>query len=233
VPRAPKILLFDIDGTLLLTGGAGKPALERAFEELFGVPDAWGEVEPHGKTDPLIIQEIARTALGRALEAAEIERLTDRYHHYFESELKKADRFRLMPGVEALLAALARETGLHLGIATGTFERAARLKLERGGLGHHFRFGGFGSDSPDRFVLTLTAYKRAEALLGLCVPAARVFVIGDTHHDILAGKRLGARTVAVATGNASEKELRAFGPDFTFPDFADTRRFLDCVLGRD
>ena len=158
------LILFDIDGTLLLTGGAGKVAFNRAFQELFGVLDGWGETIPDGKTDPLIFQEIFRRVLKRNGKPREFDSLGTLYVKYFRKEIQHSPKFRLMPGVKMLLQRLALEKAPLLGIATGNLEETAWLKLARGRLDSFFSFGGFGSDSPDRAELTRAAIRRARKL---------------------------------------------------------------------
>src|SRR3989338_1935415 len=175
-----KILLFDIDGTLLLTGGVGKIAFEKAFDELFGIPDAWGDTIPDGKTDPIIIGEIVAKTLGRPLSQIEYSRLAERYLRYFRNEIRDAPNFRLMPGVSALLNSLSKTENVSLGIATGNLEEAAWLKLERGGIRHFFPFGGFGSDSNERSEIIQIAIKHGEKTLGRKFDAKEIYIIGDT-----------------------------------------------------
>jgi len=221
-----KLILFDIDGTLLATGGAGMLAFERAFNELFNLSAVWGDLRPDGKTDPVIIDEITLRVMKRKLTDDERQTLTRRYHEYFRMEINRATAFRLMPGVENALARLAARGDVRLGVATGNFEEAAWLKLEKGGLRQYFSFGGFGSDSSDRFELTRLALARGREAVGAPVPACDVSVIGDTPADILAGQRLGARTVAIATGRHSVSELAQHNPDRVLPDM----RHLESVL---
>jgi len=135
-----KLILFDIDGTLLLTGGAGMIAFERAFAELFGLAEVWGDLKPDGKTDPAIIDEITLRVMSRELTPEEYGNLCRRYHEHFRLEILNAKAFRLMPGVEDVLARLAKRADVRLGVATGNFEEAAWLKLERGGLRQYFSF---------------------------------------------------------------------------------------------
>lgn len=224
-----KMLLFDIDGTLLMTGGAGRIAFERAFEELFGIQNAWGNTVPDGKTDPIIIREIADRTVRRELQKEEYTRLCERYLLYFSEEITDSPRFRLLPGVPKLLDLLAGMEHLILGIVTGNFENAAWAKLEKGGLKHHFKFGGFGSDSWDRAEITRIALERGLESGAKQVSKENIFVIGDTQHDILAAKKLGLKSVAVETGNTPKQELTALRPDYFFADFSDAEKFLDIL----
>jgi phosphoglycolate phosphatase len=229
-PTGPlrSVLLFDIDGTLLLTGGAGQVAFERAFEECFGVAESWGGVVPDGKTDPIIFGEIARRAIGRDLNAAEYTVLCERYLNYFPDALERSDRFRLMPGVTELLAELRRDEGLLLGVATGNLEAAAWHKLRRGNLHPFFSFGGFGSDAVKREDLVLRAIERGRGLAPASKLRAEHFVvIGDTPLDVAAAKANGARVVGVATGSWTAEELTASGADLALDDLSDPRPLTD------
>lgn len=221
-------LLFDIDGTLLLTGGAGQVAFERAFEECFGVARSWGGVVPDGKTDPIIFGEIARRAIGRDLASGEYDALCERYLNYFPDALERSDRFRLMPGVAELLAELRRDEGLLLGVATGNLEAAAWHKLRRGNLHPFFSFGGFGSDAVRREDLVLRAIERGRGLAPSAKLKAEHFVvIGDTPLDVAAAKANGARAVGVATGSWTAEELTASGADLALKDLSDPRPLTD------
>ncbi len=220
------ILLFDIDRTLILSGGAGRIATERAFEEVFGVSGVWGSTQPDGKTDPAISHEIAGKILKRRLQPGEYRRLCRKYYEHFRREIPTSERFRLLPGVKKLLGRLSRRKDILLGLATGNFETTAWLKLRRGGLDHFFGFGGFASDSADRPTLTRKALLRGTRRLGGKAFCAGVYVIGDSFHDIRAGRKAGAKTIAVATGSADRSRLERERPDHLFDDLTDARRFL-------
>lgn len=226
--RVRLTLLFDIDGTLLLSGGAGLVAFERAFEECFGRSGSWGDVVPDGKTDPVIFGEIARRVLGRDLDETEYASLCGRYLEYFPAELERSARFRLMPGVRETLTKLHGQAEWLLGVATGNLEAAAWHKLRRGDLHAFFGFGGFGSDAVRREHLVLRAMERARDLMGdVPMPAERFVIIGDTPLDVAAARANGARVVGVATGSYSEAELIASGADLALADLADPRPLLD------
>lgn len=221
-----KLILFDIDGTLLLTGGVGAVALNKVFQEMFGVEDAWSELIPDGKTDPIIIDELSSACLGRLLNENERERVADRYHELFEENIFSADGFRLMPGVNRLLEVLSQRKDLALGIATGNFEKAAWMKLKKGKLDSYFQFGGFGSDAHNRAELTRKAAERGFEQIGYRLASEDIWVIGDTQHDISAGKSLGARTIAVATGRLTVEEFKPYKPDYIFPDLENLEEVL-------
>ena len=223
-----KILLFDIDGTLLHTGGCGKVAFEKAFQELFGISNAWGNTSPDGKTDPLIIEEIVATTLKHPLDKHEYQNLCERYLAYFEKEIKIAPRFRLMPGIIPLLTKLSEEKDVFLGIASGNFEEAAWLKLEAGKIRHFFKFGGFGSDSKERSEIIKTAIQRGEKACGYTFRKDQVYVIGDTIYDVRAAKKAGVKSIGVTTGTKG-KDSFSEKPDYLLPDLSDTKRFLTIV----
>jgi phosphoglycolate phosphatase-like HAD superfamily hydrolase len=224
-----KMLLFDIDGTLLYTGGAGRAAFERAFEELFGIPDAWGDTNPDGKTDPWIIDEIAGRILDRSLQAEEYGELVRRYLLYFRSEIKNSPRFRLMPGVPALLRALSTSEEFLVGVATGNFEDSAWSKLEQGGIREYFGFGGFASDSGDRPEILRAAIERGRRLHNVDLRPEEIFVIGDTERDVQAAKAIGARAIAVATGRMTREDFASHEPHHVLADLADTDGFFRVV----
>jgi len=229
----PIVLLFDIDGTLLWTGGAGRIAFNKTFEDLFGIRHAWGDLCPDGKTDPGIIRELGHRHLHRNLSEKEFYSVENRYRHYFTAEIDHSDGFCVLPGILVLLDLLARHPAIHLGLATGNFQDTALLKLRRGGLDHFFRFGGYGSDHAERPLLTRKAYERACLYLKTEIPPQDCFVIGDTPHDVLAGKSAGMKTLGVLTGKSSRREMEAAGADHIFYDLTDSRRFLEIVTASD
>jgi len=225
-----KILLFDIDGTLLLTGGCGKIALEKAFEEALGIQNAWGDMMPDGKTDPSIIEEIAQKTLNRKLTTLEHVTLSKLYLTYFRTEIQNALNFKLMPGVPELLSALAGKDEILLGIATGNLEEAGWLKLERGGIRKFFRFGGFGSDSMERSEIIQAAIQRGEKILNQKINLEEVYVIGDTHYDVKAAKKLGLKAIGVTTGSMKEKDfLGEYEPRHLLNDLSDIDLFLSLI----
>jgi len=185
-----RLYLFDIDGTLLLAGGAGSEALELAFEELFGLRAAMRRVRCDGKTDLLIAREVLAP---HGLDGPdEIERVLARYLEHLPGLLARSPGFHLMPGAAACLE-LMRSRALPLGLATGNLEAGARAKLARGGLSGTFAFGGFGSDAEQRPALVRLAVERGRALIG--DPAADAVVFGDTPADVTGAHRAGAELV--------------------------------------
>lgn len=224
-----KLLLFDIDGTMLLTGGAGKVAFEEAFEEIFEIPNAWGSLDPHGKTDPAIFDEVAKRQLGRLLSPGEFELLMDRYEEIFEERIQQSPRFELMPGVIEILEHLSRDPDIFLALATGNFERAGRMKLKRGAIEHYFLAGGFGNDARERDKILLAAIAYSEELARERFEKQRIFVIGDTEYDIAAAKKTGVRSIAVLTNGRTREHFKQDPPDHILQDLTDIPAFLACL----
>ena len=204
-----RLVLFDIDGTLLLSGGAGTRSLHRAFQIRYGIEPDWTSVRFDGQTDPLIIQELLSQY---GLEDESGPDFYDLYLSILPVEIRRSTGFQVLAGVRDLVVHLSTDPSCLIGIATGNVEAGARLKLERAELSSYFSFGGYGSDSGDRTELIRAAIRRGTELAAPQVPG-EVFVIGDTPRDILHGRAAGARTIAVATGNYGLDELRLHEPD--------------------
>ena len=218
-----KLLLFDIDGTLILTGGAGIRALDRAFSKVYGVENAMAGIRPHGKTDPAIVREIL-LGCGRKDQVEEAtRRILDDYVEFLQDEVQRTEKYHVLPGIQSFLEKFHERPDLSFGLATGNVERGARIKLERGDLNRYFRFGGFGSDSESRAELV----RAGAGKCGQIIVPEDTFVIGDTPLDILAGKAAGFRTVGVATSDYSKADLEAAGADLAMSDFEqDLDQFL-------
>jgi phosphoglycolate phosphatase len=207
-----KVVLFDIDGTILWTDGAGRRAVHRALEEVFGASAPNGH-EFDGKTDPQIVRELMRLAGMRA-------------------ELGDADHAdKVYPGVAPLLDALEARDDVLLGLLTGNVRDGAMVKLAAVGIAHaRFRVGAFGSDHADRPELPAIARERAERVLGGPVAGRDVVVIGDTPADMGCGRGIGARAIGVATGRYSEDDLRACGAAAVFADLSDTTAVVRAIM---
>ncbi|MBW8004529.1 MAG: HAD hydrolase-like protein [candidate division NC10 bacterium] len=220
------LLLFDVDGTLILTGGAGIRAFQRAFHELFRREVETDGIRFHGRTDPEIIEDIFAAGLSRSPTPEELQAICSRYLAHLEEEVRHSPGFRIMPGLPHLLEMLAVRAEVRLGLATGNLEGAARIKLDRADLNRYFPFGGFGSDAKDRTVLIQKAIERGRDLADRPHQEIRVFVIGDTDLDIACGRNAGATTVAVATGGDSWDTLRQASPDHLLKDLSRPEEFL-------
>lgn len=221
-----ELLLFDIDGTILLSGGSAIRAVNRALSTVFGIENAMDGIKADGKTDPIILREIFNKGLGRDFLPEEANIVFKQYVLFLKEEITNSQGFRIMPGIPELLKALSERKGLILGIATGNIEAGAWIKLERAGLNSYFKFGGFGSDSENREQLIRIAIERGKALRDQNREFENIFVIGDTPFDIIHGRAAGAQTVAVATGSYSVNGLEKYSPDFLFENFSDIESVL-------
>ena len=219
VGRLPVIALFDIDGTLVDTGGAGARSWSYAFERLYGVR---ADIDAHssaGETDPFVARATFQAAIGRVPSLDELARLYAAYLLRLSDELEDATEYRVLDGVESTLKILS-DAGVALGIVSGAMEGAARMKLIPGDLNRFFLFGAYGSDSPDHAKITELAIHKAERLLGEEIHRADVFVVGDTPLDVLAAKEAGATSVAVASGKYSVDRLHDASADHVLPSLA-------------
>lgn len=225
-----KLVLFDIDGTLVLTGGAGIRAMNRACEEILGHRGALDGIPVAGRTDRIILHDVLRR-IGRDIEEELFLALRDRYLRWLDEEIDRPGRGRkgVMPGVRELLDSLHSRDDTFLGLLTGNFEAGARIKLGHFGLWRYFRCGAFGDDAADRNELVPFAVSRARAI-GIPEPRpADVMVVGDTPHDVACALAAGATPVGVATGGFSVEQLRASGADIVFEDLSETPAFLELL----
>ncbi len=206
-------ILFDIDGTLIDSGGAGATSWREAFQEVFGVPADIGEYTDAGMTDPEVGRLTFEKVLGREPTPREMARLLARRNTLLPRAVAESKGYRVLPGVRELLPRLCEE-GYLLGLTTGGVETAAHIKLERAHLNRYFHFGGYGSDSTDRAELTRKAIDRASTILGHRLSSDEVLVVGDTPYDIAAAHGAGAIAVGVATGSHSADQLEAAGADY-------------------
>lgn len=224
------LVLFDIDGTLITTGGAGSRAFSRAIESICGVSDGLKDVRLGGKTDYLILKEALQKA-GRQDEPELEEELFHEYVGLLKEELDRHQHeYRVLPGVLTLLERLDSDSRFILGLGTGNVEPGARAKLELGGLNRFFRFGGFGSDHLDRTELLVTAIQRG-LRTAFRDSFDRVFVVGDTPRDIFHGHEAGAAVLAVATGSYSSSELASCRPEKLLPNLEETDLIVEFLSG--
>lgn len=228
-----KLILFDIDGTLLNTNGAARRAFERALLEVYGET---GPIATHrfdGKTDPQIARELLNLAGWSDADIdARLPNLWSSYLHGLEQELARPDhRTSTYPGVYELLAALQeRAREVCCALLTGNIARGAELKLRSANIAHYFGFGAFGSDCERRDGLPGIAVERAVQHTGRAFSGRDIIVIGDTPSDVTCGRSLGVFTLAVATGRHSTDDLVDAGADVALPDLADTQSILDILL---
>ena len=216
--RVPAAVLFDIDGTLITTGGAGAAAWDRAFRELYGMPADIDHLTEAGMPDQEVLEVAFRRVIGREPSPAEVARLLAGYLEHLPATVTESTGYVVHLGVRELLTSLSG-AGELLGLTTGNVEAAARIKLARADLNRFFAFGGFGSDSPQRGELTRIAIERATVIAGRA--PRQVLVVGDTPRDIDAAHDAHATAVGVATGEYSVDELREAGADRVLRTFAD------------
>jgi len=219
-----KLILWDIDGTLIRTNRAGIIALVRAFAQLHGRETDMNQIEVAGRTDRWIISRMLEHH-GMAASAENIHAVLEAYLQLLQSEMT-ARPGRVLPGVLELLETLHQRDDIVQGLLTGNVERGARIKLEHFKVWHYFQFGAFGDDSAIRNELGPHALRRAKERHEIDFLPDRVWVIGDTPHDIECGKAIGARSIAVATGGYSLEQLAVHAPTALFADFSDTAAFL-------
>ncbi len=228
-----KLVLFDIDGTILLTAGAGRRAITAALRSEVGENTAFERIRFDGKTDPQIVAEMLEAAGQPVSQDSELVRsLCRRYVQFLAVELERPNsRTTLMPGVRPLLDRLEAEPSVVLGLLTGNVAEGAALKLRSGGLDpDRFRLGAYGSDAGHRHELPAIAAERAAPFFGRVPTGAEIVIIGDTPADIACGMSVAARAVAVATGSYSVADLMACSPHALFEDLRDTERVLHAIL---
>ena len=226
-----KLVLFDIDGTLITSRGAGRRAMRTALERVFGAAGGIDQYDLGGRTDTRIVHDVMG-ALGW-----EPARVKDRLDDFFEaylagltSEIGDGRHVVTLPGVSLVVDRLAQSADVMLGLVTGNIEEGARIKLLPTGLWAHFRVGAYGSDHMDRRRLPSLAARRAHALVGHAFAPTDVVVIGDTPHDIDCARAFGAVAIAVSTGQYTRAALLAERPDHLFDDLGDVDKVLAAVL---
>jgi phosphoglycolate phosphatase len=215
-----KAVLFDIDGTLLHTGGAGAVAWQRAFLELYEVEANIGEHTHAGMTDPEIAEIVFREVMHREGSPEERAEAIGCYLGHLADAVAESEGYFVIAGIEELLPRLVAD-GILLGIVTGNIEAAAHLKLARGDLNRYFTFGGYGSDSHDRTELTKKALERGGEVSGQPLDKAETIAIGDTPRDIRAGHGAGIKVVGVATGSYAMDELTDAGADWSLENVSE------------
>lgn len=220
------VCLFDIDGTLLNSGGAGKAALETALVEEFNLPRLLHQVTYSGRTDRSIIRDLLQ---GHGIEQtpAHVTRLVDGYLRRLPACLNR-HHGRVLPGIRPLLTELRQRANMAVGLLTGNLRAGARAKLGHFGLHEHFDFGGFGDHHWDRDDVAREALTEVRERFGQEFPPSRIWVIGDTPLDIRCARAIGARVAAVATGWHPMDELAASQPDLLLPDLSDPQPLFQC-----
>lgn len=225
-----KLVLFDIDGTLLLSGGAGVRAMTRAFDQLFEIADAFTGVQLAGRTDTSILKDALRLH-GLPYSHEVLEEFQSLYFEYLHQEMPlPGSGKRIMPGVLEVLEALSALPDVYLGLLTGNWRTSGYIKLADFALDHFFAFGAFSDDSEVRKELLPFAIQRFKRLHDLEPRPEEVFVVGDTPSDILCAHPHGAKAVAVAAAHHSAADLAPYNPDFLLPNLTDYKKVLE-ILG--
>jgi len=225
-----RLYLFDVDGTLVNAGGAGRLAVAQALEAVYGTTGAIDHYDFRGRTDPRIVLDLLGDA---GWDEADIRARLPRYFEVYvaalDAQVADGARVRVLPGVADLVRALGARADAVVGLLTGNIEAGARVKLRSSGLWPLFRVGAFGSDDPDRRRLPAVARRRACETTGHDIPFERVTIIGDTPLDVDCARACGALAVAVATGRHTGDELSACHPDALFADFSDIASALQAL----
>jgi len=225
------LLLFDIDGTLITTGGAGYRAMKRAVEDELGVPEALAGIPVAGRTDSIILRDALAALDGRVMDLPLRDRIQARYAGYLADELHRTGGGPgVCPGVEPLLDALAGDPRFELALLTGNFSQTAEIKLGYYDLWRYFPWGAFGEDAVDRNDLLPVAYTRYEARTGRPAVPSRTVIIGDTPHDVACARAGAARAVGVTTGQYDRDALEAAGADIVFHELSDVAAVLEVLL---
>jgi phosphoglycolate phosphatase len=219
------LILWDIDGTIIVSHGAGVRAMERGFTERFGRPCDLSKIDWAGRTDSWITSEVLRHN-NLPATPENIQAYLEAYLSLLPIELANGQQGQVLPGVLELLETLHHHPHIAQGLLTGNLQRGAQFKLTHYKVWHYFEFGAFADDSPRRNDLGPHALRRAGAHHGVEFAPDSTFIIGDTPHDIECGKVIGAKTIAVATGNYSLEELQSHAPTTAFANLSDTAAFL-------
>ncbi len=223
-----KVILFDIDGTLVRAGGAGRTALARSLQELHGIQEANTNIQFGGRTDLSIARELFHIH-GLPWNHLRAWDFLDRYAHHLERELKQ-NQALLLPGIRPLLQDVQRHYQHGFGILTGNILRCARLKLQTFDLWQHFSFGAFGDRYESRADIAAHALEEAGLHLPYTFQAHEVLILGDALADIHCARSIGAHVLAVATGPVDAETLQAARPDYFLPNLEDTSTIMDILM---
>ncbi len=211
--NGPIAILFDIDGTLITSGGAGTRAWALAFDEVYGMKVDISSLSDLGMTDAEVGSKGLESVVGRKPTGNELEKMLECHLRYLPRMVEESEGYRVMQGAEDLLTALITQ-GYMLGLVSGNSEKGAHIKLKRANLNRFFSFGGFGSDSANRRELTEVAISRAEIVFGAQIPLEQFLCVGDTSRDIDAAHAAGVKCVGVATSKYSKEDLKDAGADY-------------------
>ncbi|MCT4620133.1 MAG: HAD hydrolase-like protein [Marinisporobacter sp.] len=217
------LIVWDIDGTLINSGGCGRDAMEKAFYKLFGLEKAFENVNMAGRLDAMIVED---AFLNHTIMDADKKLFFDTYCETLKGILEGKDYIEILPGVKNILEHSSKEHNFFHALGTGNIERGARIKLEVHDLNQHFQVGGFGDDKVERWEIIQRAIHLAEVVHGIKYMKENIYVIGDTKLDIECAKILGIKSIAVATGSYSAEKLAEYAPDYLLESLEDQTEFL-------
>lgn len=226
-----RLVLFDIDETMISSDGAGRRAIQRVLDQLYKIPAHHVNIVMSGKTDPQILNEIFTASEMPADQIPEaIVKVIDLYLDLLEEEILASKYYIVHEGVYELIEAIANHPDMYLGLLTGNVERGARMKLEQFGLNKHFHLGAYGSDSANRLELPAVAVKRANEHFKLHFQPDELVIIGDSVNDVYCAHGYGAKCIAVNTGKTSWQDLEATHPKYLLKSLANTQEVMDAIL---
>lgn len=223
----PTLILWDIDGTLMHCGGDGTKALNGTFQRLYGVEDAFHHAGIGSAMDSVILDRIMDHF---RLEKADVELVKAVYIETLAEILSANQEKRVLPGVLPLLEFIQQTENLYCGLLTSNFQSGAITKLASVGLGDYFKVGGYGDQTGEKWDAALAAVQEAEVLYGVEFPRKRTWIIGDSPYDIQCAKRLGMKSIAVATGWKGAEDLKLEEPDYLFPDLSAYEQVIELLL---
>jgi len=225
-----KLVLFDIDGTIMNTDGGGASSCQRALEHVFDMKVPLDNYSMSGKTDTQIVLDLMeRVGVAREVTTAKLDEINVLYIDLLSKEVDSWNP-ELCPGIVDVLDALVDREDLVLGLLTGNIVRGAEVKLNRVGLWSYFKTGAFGDGAPERKMLPDIAQKTAHALTGKIFEGKDMVIIGDTPNDVLCGRHLNVKSIAVATGGFDGATLQSYEPDFFFEDLSDTSTVVEAIM---
>ena len=222
------LLIWDIDGTLLQSNGLGHRPWDKAFYELYGIPDGFKDINMAGKLDTAIIKECYKL---HDIEGKNEEAFFERYCYNLAEDVKHDNFLTAAPGIPSLLKTLKAKGSIYSSLGTGNIERGARIKLSTDNMNDYFAVGGFGDEEKERWEVISDAIENSVKHFGINFEKSNIFVIGDTPRDIACGKKLGVKSIGVATGSHSVEQLRDCEADYVFENFVDNERFVEVVRG--
>ena len=221
-----KLILWDIDGTLLHCGSDGRKSLNRTFLELYGIEDAFGSSDIGGAMDSMILDGIMRS---HAIEKDQLPTVIGHYQKVLSDVLEKNEQKRVLPGIPLLLDAIDTNPSSQNALLTSNLRIGAMTKLNSVGLGHYFTLGGFGDEAGEKWDAALACIREAQELHNTVFLKKNIYLIGDSIYDVLCAQKVGITSIAVGTGWADEESLRACNPDHYFSDLGDTDRVLETI----